>query len=43
MTLWPHDLAAGRWLIHHGGYVGVKSTLNIEEAFLGKAKRNKLK
>jgi NTE family protein len=35
--------AAGRWLTQHGEYVGVKSTLNIEEAFLGKAKRNKLK
>jgi NTE family protein len=35
--------AAGRWLTQHGEYVGVKSTLNIEEAFLGKVKRNKLK
>jgi NTE family protein len=35
--------AAGRWLAAHGEYVGVKSTLNIEAAFLEKSQRKKLK
>jgi NTE family protein len=33
--------AAGRWLAAHGKYVGIKSTLDIDAEFLGKAPRAK--